>query len=245
MLTITQGRVFGVPAGLPGLPVWWHHWHLLWYLHHGTHRCLRVGHTYNFCTTCQGNVAEEINWQALPKWAQLMSEKYRYWTVFCILNCWIIGLLNCWIVGVLDCWIVRSDNQVYSSYQWLMYWYIYVKGWNFTRNIRAKQKGIFVGAEKYSCWSYLRATLHNADWCSGVVVQVMEWGSMGWNCLQVMERGLSLLLCTRSTYLSTHLHLPLFSLSCWWLGHRWHCSLFFFSLAFFLLHHHFIFSLSP
>ena len=122
------------------------------------------------------------------------------------------GLLNCWIVGVLDGWVRQSGLL---SIPMIRVYYIYVKGWIFRRNIRAKQKGHF-------CWSYLRPTLHNADWCSVVVVQVMEWGSMGWNCLQVMERGLSLLLCTRGTYLSTNLHLPLFSLSlaCWWLDHR-------------------------
>ena len=83
---------------------------------------------------------------------------------------------------------------------------------SFSLRISEENGKVFVGAEKYSCWSYLRATLHNADWCSGVVVQLMEEGSMGWNCLQVMERGRSLLLCTRSTYLSLHLHSP-FSLS--------------------------------
>ena len=62
------------------------------------------------------------------------------------------------------------------------------------------------GAEKCSCLSHFGASLHNLDWCAGVVVQVMEWGSMGWNCLQLMEGGLSLLLCTRSTYRSLNLY---------------------------------------
>ena len=145
-----------------------------------------------------------------------MCEKYRYWTlkVFCILDCWIVGLLVYWMVG----WLVRQSGLL--STPMIRVYYIYVKGWIFRRNIRAKQKGHF-------CWSYLRPTLHNADWCSGVVVQVMEWGSMGWNCLQVMERG-STSSSARAEHLSIHPSPSILSLSlpCWWLDHRWHWPLF-------------------
>ena len=60
MLTLpTQGGVFGLPAGLPGFPVWRNHRHLLWHLHHRNHLRHRVAHFCYFFTAGQGNKTVE------------------------------------------------------------------------------------------------------------------------------------------------------------------------------------------
>ena len=56
MIMLTQGGVSGVPARLPGVPVWRNYRNILRHFPHGVHLCPWVDIVRHFCDECQEKV---------------------------------------------------------------------------------------------------------------------------------------------------------------------------------------------